>query len=90
MDDGSTDGTADQVRSVMAQDPRVVLLSQPNTGKAIALNNGVEKATGDFVVSLDADTIMESSTVTNLMRHFALDGADRLGAVAGVVRVGNR
>jgi biofilm PGA synthesis N-glycosyltransferase PgaC len=90
VDDGSTDGTADQVRSVIARDPRVVLLSQPNTGKAIALNNGVEKATGDFVVSLDADTIMESSTVTNLMRHFALDGADRLGAVAGVVRVGNR
>jgi peptidoglycan-N-acetylglucosamine deacetylase len=90
VDDGSTDGTADEVRTVMARDPRVVLLQQPNTGKAVALNHGVETASGDFVVTLDADTIMESNTVTNLMRHFALDGAGRLGAVAGVVRVGNR
>jgi peptidoglycan-N-acetylglucosamine deacetylase len=90
VDDGSTDGTADEVRMVMWQDPRVVLLRQPNTGKAHALNNGVQSATGDFVVTLDADTIMASSTVTNMMRHFALEGASRLGAVAGVVRVGNR
>lgn len=90
VDDGSTDGTTDEVRSVMAQDPRVVLLQQPNTGKAHALNNGVQTAAGDFVVTLDADTIMTSKTVTNMVRHFALDGADRLGAVAGVVRVGNR
>ena len=90
VDDGSTDGTADEVRAVMARDPRVVLLRQPNTGKAHALNNGVAGAAGDFVVTLDADTIMEPNTVTNMMRHFALDGAERLGAVAGVVRVGNR
>jgi peptidoglycan-N-acetylglucosamine deacetylase len=90
VDDGSTDGTADEVRKVMAHDPRVVLLRQPNTGKAHALNHGVRDAAGDFVVTLDADTIMEPSTVTNLMRHFALAGASRLGAVAGVVRVGNR
>ena len=90
VDDGSTDGTADEVRTVMAQDPRVLLQRQPNTGKAHALNNGVENAKGDFVVSLDADTIMASNTITNMMRHFALDGAGRLGAVAGIVRVGNR
>jgi peptidoglycan-N-acetylglucosamine deacetylase len=90
VDDGSTDGTADEVRTVIEEDPRVVLLRQPNTGKAYALNNGVENATGDFVVTLDADTIMDSSTVTNMIRHFALDRTGRLGAVAGVVRVGNR
>jgi len=90
VDDGSTDGTSDEVRKVMAEDPRVVLLRQPNTGKAHALNNGVEVAAGDFVVTLDADTIMDSATVTNMMRHFALDTTGRLGAVAGVVRVGNR
>jgi cellulose synthase/poly-beta-1,6-N-acetylglucosamine synthase-like glycosyltransferase/peptidoglycan/xylan/chitin deacetylase (PgdA/CDA1 family) len=90
VDDGSTDGTADEVRAVIAEDPRVILLRQPNTGKAHALNRGVEAAAGDFLVTLDADTIMRPSTVTNMMRHFALDGAERLGAVAGVVRVGNR
>jgi biofilm PGA synthesis N-glycosyltransferase PgaC len=90
VDDGSTDGTAPEVWQVMAQDPRFLLLRQPNTGKAKALNHGVQKATGDFVVTLDADTMMTSSTVSKMMRHFARDGSDRLGAVAGVVRVGNR
>jgi peptidoglycan-N-acetylglucosamine deacetylase len=90
VDDGSTDGTADQVRRLMARDPRIVLLRQPNNGKANALNRGVKNATGDFVITLDADTVITSSTITNLMRHFALAGASRLGAVAGVVRVGNR
>jgi peptidoglycan-N-acetylglucosamine deacetylase len=90
VDDGSSDGTADEVRAVIAEDSRVVLLRQPNTGKAHALNNGVAIAEGDFVVTLDADTIMDSATVTNMMRHFALDASGRLGAVAGVVRVGNR
>jgi peptidoglycan-N-acetylglucosamine deacetylase len=90
VDDGSTDGTADEVRRVMAEDPRVVLLQQANSGKAHALNWGVENTSSEFVITLDADTILPSSTATNLMRHFALDRTGRLGGVAGVVRVGNR
>ena len=42
------------------------------------------------MVTLDADTILARHTITNLVRHFALDCAGTLGAVAGVVRVGNR
>ncbi len=90
VDDGSTDGTADAVRRVARQDPRVVLLQQANAGKAHALNNGVGRARGEIVVTLDADTVMATSTITNMVRHFAVDPDGRLGAVAGVVRVGNR
>jgi peptidoglycan-N-acetylglucosamine deacetylase len=90
VDDGSTDGTPDEVRKVMAEDSRVRLVRQLNSGKAHALNLGVQQARGDFVVSLDADTIMAPDTITKMMRHFAIEGGERLGAVAGVVRVGNR
>lgn len=90
VDDGSKDGTSDEVRAVAAEDPRVVLLRQPNAGKAHALNNGVATATGDILVTLDADTVVTPQTVTQLVRHFAIDPDGRLGAVAGVVRVGNR
>jgi biofilm PGA synthesis N-glycosyltransferase PgaC len=90
VDDGSTDRTADEVRRVMTEDSRVRLLRQPNSGKAHALNRGVQEARGDFVVSLDADTIMAPDTITKMLRHFAVEGGERLGAVAGVVRVGNR
>ncbi len=90
IDDGSSDDTAARVRAVAARDPRVRLLSQDNSGKSGALNNGLRVATGDLVVTVDADTLVSPDSVGNLVRHFALDTTGRLAAVAGVVRVGNR
>ena len=90
MDDGSRDGTADVVREMSGRDPRVVLIRQPNCGKAKALNVGFRAARGDYVVTLDADTVLAPQTIPNLIRHFAVDRAGTLAGVAGVVRVGNR
>jgi biofilm PGA synthesis N-glycosyltransferase PgaC len=41
------------------------------------------------VVTIDADTIITPTTVTNLLRRYERDAEGRIGAVAGVVRVGN-
>jgi biofilm PGA synthesis N-glycosyltransferase PgaC len=90
VDDGSADGTSDVVSAIAARDPRVVLLRQPNRGKARALNAGLARVRGTYVVTLDADTVLTPTTVTRLVRHFALDHTGRLAAVAGVVAVGNR
>lgn len=90
VDDGSTDLTADVVRLASKRDPRIVLMSQNNTGKATALNRGVAASRGQVVVTLDADTLVRPTTVLHLVRHFAVDDSGDLGAVAGVVRVGNR
>lgn len=90
VDDGSKDATAQLARAIGAYDPRVRVVTKPNAGKAAALNTAVALCRGEVVVTLDADTIMTTSTVTNLVRHFAVDEAGRLGGVAGVVKVGNR
>jgi len=90
VDDGSTDGTAAAVERVRAGDARVVLVRQPNGGKSAALNHGFRLARAEVVVTLDADTVIESTTVERLVRHFGAEGATRLGAVAGTVKVGNR
>lgn len=93
VDDGSTDDTAAVVRRVQrTADPSaaIVLVQQQNAGKALALNRGLAHASGDVIVTLDADTIVAPDTITNLVRHFSIDASGRLGAVAGVVRVGNR
>jgi poly-beta-1,6 N-acetyl-D-glucosamine synthase len=90
VNDGSTDNTAEKVAEIARRDPRVQLVNQENTGKAGALNIGLEKASSEIIVTLDADTMLTPATVGRLVRHLAADATGRLGAVAGVVRVGNR
>ncbi len=87
VDDGSSDGTADEVESRFASNERVRLLRQANAGKASALNRAIAASRGEVLVCLDADTLFTPSTLSHLVRHFA---DPRVGAVAGNVKVGNR
>jgi biofilm PGA synthesis N-glycosyltransferase PgaC len=89
VDDGSSDSTVDIVSEMATKDHRIRLLRQENMGKATALNRAFFHAQADVVVTLDADTVFAPTTTGNLVRHFALDTEERLGAVAGVVKVGN-
>jgi len=86
IDDGSTDGTGAAVAPFLA-DPRVRYLRKENAGKGDALNEGIRRSRGEIVVTLDADTLFEPTTVARLARRFA---DPRVGAVAGNVKVGNR
>lgn len=87
LDDGSADATSAIVARAFADDPRVTLMTFENGGKARALNRGLEKATGEVVVALDADTLFPPDTLARLVRWF---DDPRIGAVAGNAIVGNR
>ena len=87
VDDGSTDGTGDEVERLFGAEPRVRLLRQTNAGKAAALNRGLAAARGEVLVCFDADTQIAPNGIALIVRHFA-DPA--IGAVAGNVKVGNR
>ncbi len=85
VDDGSKDGTWRIVQSFSAN-AQVRGVRQKNMGKSAAINRGLRIAQGDIVISIDADTIFLSQTIGKLIRHFA---NPYVGAVAGVVKVGN-
>ncbi|MFC4497688.1 polysaccharide deacetylase family protein [Streptomyces ovatisporus] len=85
IDDGSTDGTARIVESLGL--PGVRVLRQPNSGKPVALNHGLQHASHELIVMMDGDTVFEPSTVRELVQPFA---DPRVGAVAGNAKVGNR
>ena len=56
VNDGSRDGTVAAVRALHERDARVHLVSfSRNFGKESAIIAGLEKATGDFTVLMDAD-----------------------------------
>ncbi|HEV2471677.1 MAG TPA: polysaccharide deacetylase family protein [Chthonomonadales bacterium] len=86
VDDGSWDATYDVAAEAFRSEPRVRLYRKHNGGKASALNVGLLEATGEVLVSLDADTLFTADTIRMLIRHFA---DPQVGAVSGNVRVGN-
>src|SRR5574340_217226 len=91
INDGSTDGTLAVLEEYARNWPQLRVISQENAGKSIASNNGIAHARGEVIVTLDGDTIFEPQTVRMFARHFAdPDGGERVGAVAGHVKVGNR
>lgn len=56
IDDGSTDGTAAEVKKLHGKDGRVRLLSfSRNFGKEAAMYAGMEHTEGDYVVIMDVD-----------------------------------
>ncbi|MEO5678960.1 MAG: glycosyltransferase [Acidimicrobiales bacterium] len=87
VDDGSTDGTADVAEAWLGRLPGLRIERQANAGKAAALNRAAALATGEVVVVIDADTIVEPGFLGAILPHFA---DPRVGAVAGNVKVGNR
>lgn len=57
VDDGSTDGTAAILARYAAADPRIRVLTQPNSGTTAAANAGLEQARGLYVARLDSDDL---------------------------------
>lgn len=56
VDDGSNDGTADTLRGIGANDPRVTLLQlSRNFGHQAALTAGMDASEGDVMISMDGD-----------------------------------
>lgn len=59
VDDGSSDGTEQVVRSLLVQHPdwtnRLCYLRQENHGKSVALNNALQAARGEWIAFNDSD-----------------------------------
>ena len=54
IDDGSTDRTLDLAKTIPSWPTKIIKLSK-NFGKEIAVQSGIENATGDALILIDAD-----------------------------------
>ncbi|HSG62585.1 MAG TPA: glycosyltransferase [Pseudomonadales bacterium] len=97
VNDGSTDSTHTLISDFIArhdalvfdaQKANIVYLNLVNGGKANAMNQALQQVSGEFIITLDADSYMDPQAIVNLLKQF--DGDDQIGAVAGNVIVGNR
>ncbi|MEM9695738.1 MAG: glycosyltransferase family 2 protein [Myxococcota bacterium] len=89
VSDGSSDGTDDIVqRYVSEADAPSVLLSRNEeaAGKAMALNLGVARATGDVILFCDARQPIDRGALRALVRWFS---DPQIGAVSGALQMGS-
>lgn len=85
IDDGSTDRTHEIARSY--SDRGVKVLRRPNGGKTAALNYGQLFASGEIVVTVDADSLIGRRALVELVKRFQ---DPQVNAVCGNVKVLNR
>jgi glycosyltransferase involved in cell wall biosynthesis/peptidoglycan/xylan/chitin deacetylase (PgdA/CDA1 family) len=83
VDDGSTDGTAEFLRTLQAPCTRQVL-HQPNRGQAAAQNAAIRAAQGDLILLLDDDILCERDL---LRQHVESHSEGKASLVFGSILV---
>lgn len=98
VDNASTDNTAKKVNELIDQHIKkechvpskehitVKYLHESTQGKGHALNTGLSNATGDIIISIDADCYVPPDTIQNFVNHFK---DPKVMAAVGNVKIGN-
>ena len=77
VDDGSTDGSWDTIRSLSEEDPNIKgIRFRRNYGKSAALFCGFRKAAGDVVFTMDADLQDSPDEIPGMLRMIREEGYD--------------
>lgn len=86
IDDASTDGTVQSVEKFL--DKGIILVRrEKNGGRAAALNSGLQRATGDIIITTDADTVVPANWLNWFKSHFERPG---IAAVGGAYQAHNK
>lgn len=70
------------------RDPRLKLVRQSAGGKAGALNTGIDYATGELIVTVDADTVPEEDAILRMVLLYLTD-RETIKGISGTVRILN-
>jgi len=68
VDDGSTDGSFEQVNELASKDKRIKLLRQKNSGAGIARNHGMDIAKGEYIRFVDSDDILPEDSIEYMLK----------------------
>lgn len=78
VNDGSTDGSGALCDGFALADSRIKVIHQPNSGPIAARKNGVENASGDYILFLDSDDYWLDGAFEKLSASIDRFGCDML------------
>lgn len=73
VNDGSTDSSEKIIQAYAQKDQRITIISQNNSGAGKARNEGLRKATGEYIAFVDSDDKIESTYIEKLIAPLIKD-----------------
>ena len=76
IDDGSNDDSKNIIEEYIRKDNRIRYIYQNNGGVSTARNNGLDNASGKYILFLDADDYLEEDAFEDLFSRLEMDMPD--------------
>lgn len=93
VDDGSTDGTLDDIKHVTTQSGDYTrdlrTFYQPNSGVAAARNRGLKEVKGSLILFLDSDDLLDPDAIAQMITAMRAEKADMALAYVRSIEMGS-
>lgn len=76
VDDASTDGTRDFLKTFQNKEGYKIIFNEKNSGKGASLRRGLEESTGDFAIIQDADLEYDPNEYGKILQPLMEDAVD--------------
>ena len=69
VNDGTKDNSMAVIRELIASHSNIIVIEQDNLGLSVARNNGIAKATGEYILMIDSDDLLIDSSLQLLLNR---------------------
>lgn len=76
VNDGSYDGTRNLLEKHYSNNEKVKIINTENQGVSLARNQGIDEATGNYLLFVDADDVLVENALSSLNERFVASNAD--------------
>lgn len=76
INDGTKDHSMDVIIDIVNQHNNITIINQQNQGLSIARNNGIAKASGEYIIFLDSDDLLLRNSLPKLLNLALSSEAD--------------
>ncbi|WP_073206273.1 glycosyltransferase [Xylanibacter ruminicola] len=76
INDGTKDNSMDVISDIVNQHNNITIINQQNQGLSIARNNGIAKASGEYIIFLDSDDLLLRNSLPELLNLALSSEAD--------------
>lgn len=88
VNDGTKDHSMEVIADIIQQHSNIIVINQENLGLSMARNNGMAKATGEYIMFIDSDDLLIENSIPYLLHKAISSKADLV--VADFMKMNDR